>query len=90
MEDIEKQLPSQERAEELREIFSEYSQFLEEDIYSPWKGKVICIVERSDDETVDDVREAMNFIGAIVDSVEEQPDGSVKLFSGGYYHHIGA
>lgn len=83
-------LPSNERAEELREIFSDKAQFLDEDLRSPWKGRVICMVERTDDVSVEDVREAMNFIGAIVDEVEELPDGSVKLFSKGYYHHIGA
>ena len=83
-------LPSVDRATELRNIFSEYAQFLDGDLNTPWKGRVIAVVDRFDDESVEDVEEAMNFIGAIVDEKEEQPDGSVKLFSNGYYHHIGA
>lgn len=83
-------LPSDSRATKLRSIFSEYAQFLDDDLYTPWKGPVVAIVDRSDDESVEDVEEAMDFIGAIVDEKEEMPDGSVKLFSKGYYHHIGA
>jgi hypothetical protein len=83
-------LPTDERAQELRNIFQEYHEPLDEDAYTPWKGRVVAVVEPSDDESVKDVREAMDFVGAIVDNEKELPDGSVKLFSRGYYHHIGA
>lgn len=83
-------LPSDSRASELRRIFSEYAEFIDQSLNTPWKGRVVAVVDRFDDESVEDVEEAMDFIGAIVDEKEEQPDGSVKLFSKGYYHHIGA
>lgn len=86
-EKIFRNLPSQEKAQELRNFFSENIEYLEEDVYSPWKGRVYAVVQKEDRAKM---REAMNFVGAIVDNEKELPDGRIKLFSRGYYHHIGA
>lgn len=86
-EEVFQNLPSQEEAQELRNFFSENIEYLDEDVYSPWKGRVQAVVDKED---ADKMREAMNFVGALVDNEKELPDGKVKLFSRGYYHHIGA
>lgn len=92
-EDLRKKfnLPSETRAQELRNLFSERIEPLNDNLRTPWKGRVLIVVEPEESrEMVETCKEAMNFMGAIVDEVKSLPDGSVKLFSKGYYHHVGA
>lgn len=84
-------LPTETRAQELRNLFSERIETLNDNLRTPWKGRVLIVVEPEESrEMVETCKEAMNFMGAIVDEVKSLPDGSVKLFSKGYYHHVGA
>ena len=49
-----------------------------------WKGEVSATVPAA---IADDVAEAMNFVGALVDDEQELEDGSVRLWSEGYWAH---
>jgi len=92
-EDLRKKfnLPTETRAQELRNLFSERIEPQNDNLRTPWKGRVLIVVEPTEPrEMVEMCKEAMDFMGAIVDQVKSLPDGSVKLFSKGYYHHVGA
>ena len=77
-------LPSQERAEILRDIYSKHVRHGG----GHWKGPCCAIV---DPWMADDVAEAMDFMGSIVDArvVHTAADGLevVVLFSRGYWAH---
>jgi hypothetical protein len=72
--------PDNKRADELRKLWSEHVVPLTEH----WKGPVEAVVKPS---LVEDVSEAMDFMGAIVDKISETCDGMVKLYSKGYWAH---
>ncbi len=72
-------LPSEERAEELRELYTKHVKHNE----GHWKGPCWAVVPT---ELADDVAEAMNFMGSIVDARNEFV-GSVLLSSRGYSAH---
>jgi len=72
-------------AERLRYLFRTYVRHVHPQL--GWKGPCFASVPR---ELVDDVREAMGFMGAQVDG--EAPVGNgkhIELRSEGYYFHIG-
>lgn len=73
-------LPTEERAEELRALFAEHVRELDDD----WKGRVLARVPAT---IADDVAEAMDFMGAIVDERKVLPSGRVHLYSNGYRAH---
>jgi hypothetical protein len=78
-------LPSNDRAEILRKLYSDYVRELNPEL--GWKGPCQAIVPA---DMASLVAEAMNFMGSVVDKRETLPSGYVKLNSRGYYHHIGA
>jgi hypothetical protein len=80
-------LPSDSRATKLRDMFSKHVTYLDKSLNRAWKGPVEAVVP---EEKAADMREAMNFIGAHVDKTESLPGGRVRLYSQGYYVHVGA
>lgn len=80
-------LPSNERAEYLRTLYKEHVRHPETPINPEghWKGRAEAIVSS---EIADDVAEAMEFVGSIIDFRGESPDGErVALVSKGYWAH---
>ena len=76
-------LPSDERAEELRALYREHVEHPD----GHWKGRATAVVPV---EVVDDVVEAMDFMGSIVDQRYEcdSADGrKAILISNGYWAH---
>lgn len=71
-------------ADRLRFLFSEHVKPLEPKY--GWKGPCAAVVPVA---LAADVGEAMGFVGAIVD-LQEQEGGNVRLYSEGYYIHIGS
>lgn len=74
------ELPTEERAEYLRDLWNQYVEQLE----GHWKGAVraevpVCLA--------DDVAEAMGFMGAHVDARADRSTYRVQLFSKGYWAH---
>jgi len=80
-------LPSGSRATELREMFSKHVTYLDDSLNTSWKGRVEAVVP---EEKASDMREAMDFIGASVDNETKLAGGRVRLYSRGYYFHVGA
>lgn len=74
--------PTHKRAEQLRELYQEHVKVLEPDF--GWKGAVEAVVPAA---IAADVREAMDFMGSIVDDEYDEEGGKVRLFSEGYYAH---
>jgi hypothetical protein len=74
--------PTQKRAEELRALVQEHMKPLEPEF--GWKGAVEAVVP---EEIAADVAEAMCFVGAIVDEEMELGDGTVRIYSDGYWAH---
>jgi len=74
-------MPTQEWAEELSKLFDEHVKQLQPEI--GWKGPCEAVVPT---ELRDDVTEAMNHVGALVDLEEDHEDG-VRIFSKGYLAH---
>ena len=68
--------------DELQALFQEHVRHLEPDC--GWKGRVEAVVAP---DLVDGVREAMNFMGALVDDESPAPDGRTRLYSEGYWAH---
>jgi len=77
--------PTQKRAEQLRTLWSEHIKH--EDPQWGWKGPCFAVVPS---DLASHMSEAMNFMGAVVDLEEPDEDGKVRLWSEGYYAHIGA
>lgn len=81
-------LPTEERAEHLRRLFAEYVH--EDDDKLGWKGPVHAAVP---DKMADDVAEAMEFMGCLVDERRPAPfkgthgEKYTFLASRGYYAH---
>jgi hypothetical protein len=73
-------LPTQDRAEYLRGLVNEHLEHLDDH----WKGRVFATVTP---ELADDMAEAMDFIGALVDRRQTTVSGLVHLYSDGYWHH---
>lgn len=71
--------PSNDRAEVLREMYNKHVKHND----GHWKGPCWAVVPT---EIADDVAEAMNFMGSIVDARNEFV-GSVLLSSRGYWAH---
>ena len=79
-------LPSVDRADMLRRLFSEHVKPLP---FGPkkethWKGPCAAEVPAT---IADDVAEAMVFHGSIVDDRRDLPGGLVRLYSEGYWAH---
>jgi len=72
-------LPSNERAQFLRNLYNEHVQHPD----GHWKGVAIAQVPP---ELADDVAEAMDFMGSIVDQRDDDDD-IVTLSSRGYWAH---
>ena len=75
-----KELQSEKRAEYLRVLFRTMVKELE----GHWKGRVQAKVPGG---LANDVHEAMNFHGALVDKAVTLPSGQVYLYSDGYWAH---
>ena len=73
-------LPDQERAEYLRKLYNEHVTHPD----GHWKGQAIARVPTT---LADDVAEAMDFVGSVVDKRREVVAGTVTLFSRGYWAH---
>jgi len=73
-------LPRPERAEYLRRLWTEHVRELD----GSWKGRVLARVAP---ELADDMAEALEFMGALVDKREALPSGRVSLYSEGYWAH---
>lgn len=71
--------PNNDRAEVLRELYTKHVKHNTEH----WKGPCWAVVPT---EIADDVAEAMNFMGSVVDARNEFV-GSVLLSSQGYWVH---
>lgn len=66
--------------DELKSLYDEHVQHPDDH----WKGRAIAHVAP---EIADDVTEAMNYYGSIVDSRRELKSGLIKLYSRGYWDH---
>ena len=73
-------LLSEERGDYLRGLFSKYVFELD----GHWKGRVKATVPTT---LADDVAEAMEFMGALVDKRSDVGMGVTALFSEGYWAH---
>jgi hypothetical protein len=71
---------SHEWHEYLRELFRTHLVHLEDH----WKAAVEAVVPT---DMADDMADAMNFMGALVDAEFEAPGGNVRLVSDGYWAH---
>jgi hypothetical protein len=70
-----------ERAEYLRGLYTKHVEHPD----GHWKGQATAYVP---EELADDVAEAMDFVGSIVDERHPRnPDGHVTLYSRGYWAH---
>jgi hypothetical protein len=79
-------IPSQDRSTLLRQLYGEHVKPLP---FGPkrethWKGPCAAEVPAA---IADDVTEAMDFMGAIVDDRRDLPGGRVRLYSEGYWAH---
>lgn len=74
--------PTHKRGEALRALFQAHVEHLDAEF--GWRGRVSATVPAA---IAPDVREAMDFIGALVDDEDDIGDGTVRLFSEGYYAH---
>lgn len=74
--------PTAKRADELRELFQKHVKALESEF--GWKGAVEAVVPEA---IAADVAEAMSFVGALVDEEDELDDGTVRIYSAGYWAH---
>ena len=88
-------IPTHERAEYLRSLWTQHVQYGQQNVaamaakgiaYTPdWKGPCYANVPKA---IADDVAEAMDFMGALVDDRTPCSDGeTVALFSRGYRAH---
>jgi hypothetical protein len=78
-------VPSDERCDYLRSLWDRFAEKLDD---GHWKGRIQCrLLTVEDIALADDVAEAMNFYGAIVDKRTDLPSGAVYLFSKGYWAH---
>lgn len=75
------ELPTQERAEYLRKLYNDHVKHPD----GHWKGRAIARLVPP--ELADDVAEAMDFFGSIVDERRSAYAGTVTLFSRGYWAH---
>ena len=75
-------IPTQERAGVLRQLYTR----LVRHPGGHWKGRAEAVVAP---HLADDVADAMGFMGSIVDVRETLPDGSIRLYSEGYWAQIG-
>ena len=81
-------IPTEERAEYLRALFG--GKVAECLMYFPgaergeWRGPVYAVCPST---LVEDVKEALEFMGALVDRVLSLPDGRVTVMSDGYWAH---
>ena len=71
------------RAEQLRALYDEHVEHPERAEFG-WKGACEATVPAA---IADDVREAMDFMGSLVDDEGDAGGGKVRLFSEGYYAH---
>jgi hypothetical protein len=74
------EVPSNERGAYLRKLWDDHVTLLS----ATWKGPVSAVVPAA---LADDVAEAMEFMGALVDSRGGALTGFVRLYSKGYYAH---
>ena len=65
-------------AEYLRSLWAKHVKFLDDH----WKGRVYALVDES---ISDDVAEAMDFNGALIEFTEDREGGKVYIFSEGYW-----
>lgn len=75
------ELPDQDRAVYLRKLYNEHVKHPD----GHWKGRAIARLVPAD--LADDVAEAMDFVGSIVDQRRPAYAGTVTLFSTGYWAH---
>jgi len=73
-------LPSEERAEKLRVLYTQWVTHPDKH----WKGRAQARVPA---EQADDVADATDFIGSILDERRTLPSGRVLLKSDGYWAH---
>ena len=73
-------LPSNDRAEYLQKLYQEHVVYAKGD----WKGPNAALVPAN---LADDVAEAMEFMGALVDTRVTNTRGTVALYSKGYRAH---
>jgi len=73
-------VPTSSRVEHLRVLYNEHVQHPD----GHWKGTASATVP---EDLADDVAEAMEFMGSIVDERINQADGTVSLYSTGYWTH---
>lgn len=79
-------LPSKERARYLREVFDGKVDGIEVDFPDGhWKGRVHVVCARR--SLVEDAKEALEFMGALVDEVTVWPGGRWFVTSEGYWAH---
>lgn len=74
--------PTAKRGEQLQALYKEHVKSLEEDGH--WKGRCYADVPA---ELVDDVREAMDYMGSLVDNEQPLAGGGTRLHSEGYWAH---
>ena len=77
---------TQKRAEQLRDLWAEHIKHEDQEKWG-WKGPCFAVVPS---DVASHMSEAMCFMGAVVDLEEPGEDGNVRLWSEGYYIHIGA
>jgi len=68
------------KAQQLRDAYDKFVSHPD----GHWKGSAIAVVNQ---DQKDLVREAMDFTGSLVDQELELSDGSVALYSKGYWEH---
>ena len=74
-------IPSNDRAEVLRALYREH---VKPDQQGEWKGPCRALVPAM---IADDVADAMDFFGSIVDARQGRAGAMVELFSRGYWAH---
>jgi len=77
---------TQKRAEQLRALWAEHIKHEDQERWG-WKGPCFAVVPS---DLASHMSEAMDFMGAVVDLEEPEKDGKVRLWSEGYYIHIGS
>ena len=80
-----KELPSNSEAASLRMVFKNMSEPIEE---GRFKGPREAVVDNVNEASV--MARAFNFIGFNVDEIEALGDNKFRIYSKGYYHHVGA
>ena len=68
------------QAQQLRDAYNKFVSHTE----GHWKGTAIAVVNQEQRSLV---REAMDFMGSIVDQELELSDGKIVLYSKGYWSH---